>query len=156
MAHDNIDKLIDRYFEGETSLDEEQQIARYFEECNDLHDKHMAVREMFVAMSHLRQTESPITPPLSHPTNMRRRRSIWLGSIGAAAASLLFGIVMFGIGKEDVQPIEMTPDIICYIDGERILDKNAAQQATTQALDIVADNMLLAMAEVEKIGIRYY
>lgn len=158
MAHDNIHKLIERYFDGETSLDEEQQIARYFEECSELPDDLIPVREMFISMSQLRQTESPITP-LSRPNiDIRRRRSAWLGGIGivAAAASIVFGIVVFGVSEEVAQPIKKAPDIICHIDGKRIYDMDAAQQATTKTLNILSDNMLSAIAEVEKIGIKYY
>lgn len=156
MAYDNIRSLIDKYFEAETSIEEEQQIASYFEECDDIPSDLLPVRDIFQSMAQLRCVKSPIEPhTATRQPSSQRRRTLWQWSIGvmsAAAACAIFGIMIYG-GEEQGYPIatQQTADVICHVDGRRIDNPMAAQQVISQTFGIVSDNMLIAMAEVEKI-----
>ena len=154
MAYDNIRSLIDRYFEGDTSIAEEQQIAHFFAQCDDIPDDLRPIRDMFAALSQLQKIESPVTPITAKTEIRHRSRTIWMSiaSSTAVAASLICGILIFDTNR-DVAVSNQAPAIIYHVNGQRIYDHIAAQEATSQTLSILSDNILLAMAEVEKIKI---
>ena len=46
--------MVDKYFDGLTSLDEEQELARYFAKNSDIPEEYQAVKMMFASFDTLR------------------------------------------------------------------------------------------------------
>ena len=63
MELNEINRLIDRYFEGETTLAEERTIATYLATTDSLPKEHIALKPMFEAMGILREIKAPMPAP---------------------------------------------------------------------------------------------
>lgn len=64
MDRKDIEKLLERYFEGETSLAEEKQLRRYFVE-GPVADEHLPYRDLFRFFS--RAQDEGLTAEIVHP-----------------------------------------------------------------------------------------
>ena len=63
MEQSNIKILIEKYFDGETSLAEEQQIASYLRKHDNLPEEWQALKIMMEAAEDNRKTHTPIETP---------------------------------------------------------------------------------------------
>lgn len=87
MTHTTAKKLLDRYFLGETSLEEEQQLRAYFR-AGDIHPELAAYPPLFSYWEQAGQ----IVAPQQRRTAIRRRLPVrWLAAV-AAAVLLLFSL----------------------------------------------------------------
>ena len=81
MEYKDISKLLERYFEGETNLEEERQLRRYFME-GPVDEAHLPYQDLFQFFSHAQQTilerdiqeDLAVEPPSSHKSISRRIR----------------------------------------------------------------------------------
>lgn len=80
----NAQELLDRYFEGETSLAEEQQLRAYFQ-SGDIDPAHNAFAPLFAYWAEAREVTAP--PAKTIVTRPRLRSLRWV--LSAAAAVLL-------------------------------------------------------------------
>jgi hypothetical protein len=128
-----IRTLIDRFFDGETTLDEEQQLYAFFSEATSLPDDLEALRPMFRAYDAL-QSVSLATQQTRRPVFRRW----WLPlSVAAGVTVLLLGgaAVLFTRHASPVPAAE--EEFVAYIYGERTTDPAivmAEMQTTMVAL----------------------
>lgn len=128
-----IRTLIDRFFDGETTLDEEQQLYAFFSEATSLPDDLEALRPMFRAYDAL-QSVSLATQQTKQSVFRRR----WLPlSVAAGVTVLLLGgaAVLFTRHASPVPAAE--EEFVAYIYGERTTDPAivmAEMQTTMVAL----------------------
>lgn len=163
MELDRIKILIDRYLEGETTLDEEREIAEYFATCEDIPQEYEPLRAMFLAFGDSRAESAPHTTlltPKEPKMAMARRRRWWLiggmTTIAAAAAACL--LVMLTPHQATIESITNelgsetaeSPKLICYINGKMMTNESVAYDQANKILEGMANNMRLAMAEVER------
>ena len=164
MELDRLKILVDRYLEAEATLDEERELAEYFSSCENLPQEYESLRVMFKTFGDVKSQCAPqTTPSISAETTraISRRRRWWLISgattIAAAAACLLvvftppaatIDSVAVGHGGEAVE----SPKLICYIDGQRVTNDFVALDKANKILGGMADNMQLAMAEIERFN----
>lgn len=150
MELNNIKILIDRYFDGLTSKEEEAQIAEYFATHTTIDKELEVVRDMFLGFSNMRAIETPKTrADIIKPKTDRPRITI-RHFAGVAAAAVIALAVGIGIWSNQQADIDTTPTFICYIDGVEISDEELARSETSRLLGNVANNMTLAMASIEK------
>ena len=98
---ENIRQLVDRFFEGETTLTEEQRLYRYFQ-GDDIAAELLPLREMFVSLGCIgtapaKQTTSESTAPSRLKVNFRRRI---IGVAAAVAVLLAAGTALIHIDHE--------------------------------------------------------
>lgn len=150
MESNNINNLIERYLEGDTTLAEEQAIANYLSSTPNLPTELLPIKAMFEAMGAIRQERCNME--IATP-QARSKRGLWIGSmIGAAAAAiLLFGITT-SLRNSPTATIE-EPMLICYVNGEQIESQAIALAETNRILEGVASNMENAMAEINRLNI---
>ncbi len=137
----NIEELLNKYFEGETTCEEERELRRFFsqgivpehlqmyrplfgflEKENSLHRN--AIREV--------PTETPgatTTRPVARPA---RQRALYIASSIAAGLILLLGIA--GIHRY----MSNTPDTYVVIDGKLYSDPQLAHQQALAAFQSVS------------------
>jgi len=85
MTHATAKILLDRYFLGETSLKEEQQLRAYFQD-GDIHPELAAYPPLF---SYWEQAGEIVSPMIKRSTVRRRLPIRWLTAAAASAVLLL-------------------------------------------------------------------
>ena len=116
----DMDKLIDKYFEGETSLQEEKLIRQYFESGN-IDDKHRAYAPMFGFFAEERQKVSP-------PARKKKKPPFFVWASVAASLALVLSLrIFFWSGQE-------ANTSVVYVNGQRISD---SQTINAQALNSI-------------------
>ena len=147
MELNRINILINRYFDGETTLSEEQTIATYLATEEHLPAEHIAIKAMFEAMGLLKEIKAP-QPKL-------QRRSITLSQFRrvAVAAACIFVGVFITARTITNNTLRAEPMIICYVDGTRVNDQQMAEDEMRRILGNMNQNVNLAMASIDKVNI---
>lgn len=121
-----IEELIDRYFEGQTSCEEERELRRFF--TRESVPEHLQVyRPLFTCLEQEVQAfrEEKSTSAAKIPS--RRRRFIYMMSGIAAGVLLLIGIA----GTK--QYLHVTPENYVIIDGKQYTDDNLVREQALAA-----------------------
>lgn len=147
MELNEIKILVDKYFDGETSLKEESIIADYLASCTELPEELIAVKMMFEAMGLLSEAKAP---------EAKRERKIRLrlphiATAVATAACIMLAIIV--TNREIYTQQQPMPAIICYVDGSLVSDQTAAENEARRILGNMNQNVTLAMASIEKVNI---
>ena len=162
MELDRVKILIERYLEAETTLDEERELAEYFATHDNIPEEYESLRAMFQVFDDVKVQHAPeVVPSTNDEKALPQRRRWWLISgattIAAAAACLIVILippaatidsVAEGHGDKAVE----APKLICHIDGQRVTNDALALDKANKILGGMADNMQLAMAEIEKFN----
>ncbi len=135
MEFKEIDNLLKKYFDGDSSLEEEALIWRFLKERKDLPIKYERIRSILAFY----QSESHKTSKLTFETisaKKDKKRSIGRIFYFAVAASitLLFGILYFN-NTADEKPV------YAYINGEPIENQEIAYKEAQKALMLVSKNL---------------
>ncbi|MBO7189220.1 MAG: hypothetical protein J6V55_01385 [Alistipes sp.] len=147
MELNEINRLIDKYFEGDTSLAEEREIASYLATAETLPEEHTAVKTMFEAMGLLRDIKAPEPQP--------RKRGITLSllrRVAVATACIVVGVVV-ATRTMTSTTLHAEPMIVCYVDGARVYDQRVAEDEMRRILGNMNQNVNLAMARIDKVNL---
>ena len=155
MELDRINVLIDRYFDGITSREEEQELAHYFAECKDIPEEYQVVKMMFSSFSTIAK-DSPASA-IKIPEKKIKRTTItinrkWVAGI-AAAVTLLIGIATvldFGYKDDDIA-LSTEPSYVCYVNGVKVDNDQLAYAEASRILGSISENIQLAMTEVNRL-----
>lgn len=158
MELNEINRLIDKYFDGDSSREDELVLAKYFSETEELPDELLGVKAMFDSLHTLSQATSKTE--VAKPKSAKMQPSIWLARYGkhigmgvvASVALIITLISIFGANDADVS-VEPQMDFICYVDGNAVEDWTVAQAETDRILSSVASNMQQALANINMIQI---
>ena len=139
-----IEKLLERWENGETSLAEEAEIKKLLSTQITESETHKeavvnekafnAMFSYFNAVAKLHSNKTLSIPELNSPykTNVRRIKRIWSLSLTVAALFAIGTIVSLKMIKQDKEPV-----YICQIDGYIINDKEIVQEQFQAALSIL-------------------
>ncbi len=140
MKTNNIKQLLDKYFEGLTSLQEEQTLRNYFRQDN-IDESLLEFKPMFDFFNEERELvmieeNETITPEQNNRPGIKR---IWFNRICigiAASIILLIGIKFtFFNQQKDVQ----TQSIV-YVDGKKFTDIKTIQSQTLNTLEVISES----------------
>lgn len=125
----DIDKILDRYFKGETSLQEEQILRDYFNQ-SDIKEGHKSYAPMFNFFS---QEQKGLTKEIRNEKSKNKYLSVWI-SIAASIALLVgayfaFSSPLKGNGNQS----------IVYIDGEKSTDINIINSEALISIENISD-----------------
>ena len=145
---DNILKirtLIDRFFDGETTLSEEQELYAFFREAKDLPEDLASLRPMFLAYDAV-QSVALSTQQTKRPA-LRRRWLPW--AVAAAVTVLLLGGATLLFTRHTPAFPTNEEEYVAYIYGERTTAPHvvlAEMQTTMIAMqgngsDVVEDQL---------------
>lgn len=158
----NIHKLIDKYFEGETTLDEERTIAEYLHSQAELPEDLKPLKAMFDFADAQRSVTSPAEPIAKHKTSTRKPlwSNVLVSMVSGAAAAVIIMVIGFKLNMsttETTTPVtqQPSPEIVCHVNGQLVTDNTYAMVETNRVLDDVFGDVNLAMAEVKRLNILY-
>lgn len=132
MEYNEIKRLLDRYFDGETTLDEEQTLRRYFNSTTDIPADLRYAAPMFAYAAKKRMQTRPAVAEATLKRAPRRRFGA-IAAAMAAAACMALGVVALYRGGDLSQ--QAASDVAyCYLDGRAITDPAEAEQVTRRVL----------------------
>ena len=131
---DEILTLIERFFEGDTSLEEEQWLYDYFKQTKDLPQELEAYSEMFLDFDAITLDDAPsVEMTEAEPTNSLPKveqtialnppkyRSLWKQVVGIAAMiAIIVGSVWSYQTYQDIQLQNIYGGSYMIVDGKRI------------------------------------
>ncbi len=133
----NIEELLNKYFEGETSCEEERELRRFFSQ--DIVPEHLQMyRTLFGFLEsenklYRSAAESIVSSPMPRSkSQIIRRRMLYTLSGVAAGLVLLLGIT--GIQRH----LDSSPDVYVIIDGKRYTDPELARKQALAAFQSVS------------------
>ena len=148
--NDNILKirtLVDRFFEGDTTLDEEQQLYDFFaQEPAVLPDDLKPLRQMFLDLAAVQHVAENVPQPAAQKPLHASSRRRWI--VAAAVAVLLAGgaLTLFMRNAQT----EADEEYVAYIYGQRTTDrtvvldemqKTMTAMASTDGADVVEEQL---------------
>ena len=148
----DIDSLLNKYFEGDTTVEEERTLRAYFNQGNlPEHLKELApiftfIEDERVALEALKEI-SEISPAL---TVTKKRKSIFSRSfyISAVAAACITSVLfLFSPGKNNSNGSES----YAWINGKRITDKEEIMMFAEKSLENVSSNENIFMEQMSAI-----
>jgi len=134
--NNNIDNILNSYFEGSALPEEERQLKEYFR-SNAVLPEHEVYKPLFAAFDRERQIAAPqFEVPASKKSKPRLSKVLWSAVAGAAAIISLV-IILFPIKEENgVSPDDYT----VFINGRAVTNPRKAQQ--------YADKMFMQAYEI--------
>ncbi|WP_396155582.1 hypothetical protein [Flavobacterium macrobrachii] len=138
MALDRIEKLVEKYFEGETSIAEEKELKTYFS-STDVAQHLEQYKPVFGYFSQAKQEQ--FTATISLKSKRKQKRLAWL-SVAAAV------VVMVGIGFFAYQnSSEPTQENLGVIN-----DPEIAFRETQKALALISRHVNTGIESVNYLG----
>ena len=139
MELNRIEDILAKYFQGETSIAEENELKEYFSSSNVA--QHLEqYKPMFGYFSQVKQQKSTQTIPLK----TKKRNVAWL-SIAASAVVLLGIGTYFYVAEKDTAPVVAQSELGTYDDPEEAL------AATQKALALLSNNVNVGIESVQYI-----
>lgn len=138
MALDRIEKILEKYFEGETSIAEEKELKAYFS-SSDVAQHLEQYKPVFGYFSQAKQEQFTATIPLQ--SKRKQKRLAWL----SVAASV---VVMLGVGLFAYQNTsETAQENLGVID-----DPEIAFKETQKALALISKHVNTGIESVNYLG----
>lgn len=147
MELNEINILIDRYFEAKTTLAEERVLATYLATTESLPKEHHAVKAMFEAMGLLGEIKAPESSTRKRGYSLRH-----IGGIAAAVACLIIGAVVT-THTINTTTAYSEPEFICYVNGSAVDDPKIAEEEARRILGNMNQNINLAMARIDRVNL---
>ncbi|MDR3061893.1 MAG: hypothetical protein LBU57_07250 [Dysgonamonadaceae bacterium] len=136
----NIKQLLDQYFEGQTSLQEEQILRNYFQQ-EDVDESLTEYKPMFDFFNEERVLNSIEENEVEIPGKVKflRMGKVWFSrfSIGIAASIMLFFGVKFAFFN---QKKEVSGQSIVYVDGKKFTDRKTIRSQTLNTLEAISES----------------
>lgn len=144
MGYKEIDQLLEKYFDGRTSLEEEQFLRDFLSHEKDVKPEWQHARLMLEHFKEEQQVifESPLLSPRVH----KKPYSFW--KLSGIAATLL---ILLTAGWFYVQPVN-PPVTYAYINGQIVTEKAVALEEMKKALTLMSHNLNQGTKSLEKLS----
>lgn len=139
MELNRIEDILEKYFQGETTIAEEKELKEYFSSPNVA--QHLEqYKPMFGYFSQVKQQKSTHEIPLQ----TKKRNVAWL-SIAASVVVLLSIGTYFYVSEKNTAPVVAQSELGTYDDPEEAL------KATQKALALLSNNVNVGIESVQYI-----
>lgn len=150
MELSEIKILVTKYFDGETTLLEEQALYDYLQSRQDLDDEMIAAKMMLSAFAQNRQIKASYEVPVPKVEHKRVSLRRWIAF--AAASSVLAFVVMMAYTLFDAKnDVDSAPEFICYVDGKRVIGEQMAMAESQRIVGEVFGSVNEALKCVYRI-----
>ncbi|OHT44370.1 hypothetical protein [Flavobacterium tructae] len=139
MEFNKIEDILEKYFQGETTIAEENQLKEYFS-SPDVAQHLEQYKPMFGYFSQVKEQKSTQAIPLK----TKKRKVAWL-SIAASAVVLLGIGTYFYTSEKNATPVTAQSELGTYDDPEEAL------AATQKALALLSNNVNVGIESVQYI-----
>jgi hypothetical protein len=140
MELDKIENILEKYFQGETTIAEEKELKEYFSSPNVA--QHLEqYQPMFGYFSQVKQQKSTQEIPLQ----TKKRNVAWL-SIAASVVVLLGVGTYFFLEQKNTTPVVPQSELGTYDNPEEAL------KATQKALALLSNNVNVGIESVQYIS----
>ncbi|MCC9061499.1 hypothetical protein [Flavobacterium piscisymbiosum] len=140
MEFNKIENILEKYFQGETSIAEENQLKEYFSSSNVA--QHLEqYKPMFGYFSQVKEQKSTQDIPLK----TKKRNVAWL-SIAASVVVLLGVGTYFYVSEKNAAPAVAQTELGTYDNPEEAL------AATQKALALLSSNVNVGIGSVQYIN----
>ncbi|MBW1658755.1 hypothetical protein [Flavobacterium quisquiliarum] len=140
MELNKIEDILEKYFQGETSIAEENQLKEYFSSSNVA--QHLEqYKPMFGYFSLAKEQKSTYEIPLQS----KKRNVAWLSIAASAVVLLGIGTYFFVSEKNDTTAVASQTELGTYDDPEEAL------KATQKALALLSNNVNVGIESVQYI-----
>ena len=155
MELSRVKILVDKYFDGLTSLEEEQELRRYFVQAESIPEEYQVVKMMlgtFDTLSH----ETPNREVNVH-AEIKRHKTFrlnmkWMTGIAAAVAILVGVAITLAPNSRNMEvSTDTAPAYICYVNGVKVEDDKVVYAEANRILGSLSEDVQLAMAEVNRL-----
>ena len=156
MEFNEVKILVEKYLDGNTSLEEEKLLSQYFSQCEVLPDEFRSMKMLFTSLNEIREATPAKVEIKVAPSIKRTRWRAWSYHIGVGvAASVAVIMLLTTLFKDNgTEPYPgMGKEFICYVDGKEISDWAVVHAETDRILSGVASNMHQAMSSIKKLNI---
>ena len=139
MELNKIENILEKYFQGETTIVEENELKEYFSSPNVA--QHLKqYQPVFGYFSQVKEQKSTQEIPLE----TKKRNVAWLSI--AASAVFLLGIGTYYFAGEKTTPVVAQSELVTYDNPEEAL------AATQTALALLSNNVNVGIESVQYIG----
>jgi hypothetical protein len=153
-----IEELLDRYFEGQTSLAEESALRDYFASAESIPPHLEYARAMFgyfheAAEEKMSHDFTPVydlteVPPTQRRVSYTRRIITAVISVAAVAAiALTLTFSLSGLHESAQEPA-----VYCYVNGQPVTDYDTALAYTQKALAALSEPFKVSAESIAPIG----
>lgn len=149
MELSRIKILVDKYFDGVTSLEEEQELTRALNECHGLPEEYATVKMMLLSFATLKQETAPSQAEVTVDKSHRKWLTINTRWIATAAACIMLGTALFFTDHSNTHTTE--PDYVCYMNGVKIENDQMAYAEASRILGNISEDLQIAMMEVNRL-----
>ena len=134
MEYKELESLLDKYFEGETTLVEEQQIVKFFEKNTELPEKYNQIKAMFEFFK--AEKESKADFDIESTTNKKttKIRTLYYQLIAVAAIILIVISIFTNTDNSEEKKV------YAYINGKPIMNEQVAEMEAKRALLLISSN----------------
>ena len=132
MDYNKIKILIDKYFDGETSISEENELKDFFSSSKNIPSDLLYAKEIFSFFEI--EAKQEFTEEFKKTKSVKRNLLLYVSGIAASLFIALF--LIFSNIKNEENKI-----IYAYINGKPITDKKIAEKYTKQILFAVSQNL---------------
>lgn len=140
MEPNKIEDILEKYFQGETSIAEENQLKEYFSSSNVA--QHLEqYKPMFGYFSLAKEQKSTYEIPLQS----KKRNVAWLSIAASAVVLLGIGTYFFVSEQKDTTAVASQTELGTYQDPEEAL------KATQKALALLSSNVNVGIESVHYI-----
>jgi len=135
MEFKEIDQLLNKYFEGETSLEEEAKIKAFLQSKELLPEKYQRLKSMFGFFESNKNEKIELKFENLIPFQKKKRNSFRIIYYAvAASAAILFGIWF-------MQDSKIEKPVYAYINGKPVESQQLAYKEAQKALMLVSKNL---------------
>lgn len=133
MDYKEVDKLLGKYFDGISSLEEEQALRYFFASQDKLKPEWQHAKAM---LAHF-ESEKEVTfeTPIRQLQDHRKQINLW--RLSGIAASLL---ILVTAGWFYLRPMD-EPVTYAYVNGKAVTEKAVALEEMRKALTLMSDNL---------------
>lgn len=131
-----IDILIERYFSGETSLQEELELKKYFA-SEDIADEHIPYASLFQNFD--AEKEQRFVPVFN--SHKKKRNLLHLTWISGVAASIVLALLLIPRQSQDTYLV---------INGQKIYDTEMAISRAEQKLNAITSKISSSLEPIER------